>query len=476
MKVCVGMMALLFAMLCVAPGCSEDGPEDLFGENEATPVDPSTGLPIGQTTGGLKAVGPTPSPVKKVAPAEDALYFCVQDVGLVRLDDTGFRPVPGKKRLYCKAMFVGPVDGAAHVVGWSVDKVTAAGRTPVAQRELIGNAIHDFGALGPDGRKLVGKFRSLYVNDGKRWTSYDHTAIGFKEGSLKHGYIDAKGRVFAATTYGFFVLEKGKWTTVFDTAGSEQKVFINGFQVLADGRVLFDLSGKLGVYDGKTLVRHKTTGSSSRSIHLGDDGWVYVLSRYGLTGIDMTDFSIQKSFSLASSGLKAKQITHGTRDDQGRFWLTTDGGVLVLDKAFNPTFWPMGSVPAIAGSVGALVAVGRGPAQLPAVGPVATGHIRGQFFHGGSPAAGVPVELCDRPASVFKKTPCAKKTFFRRTTTDSKGAYIFREVPLNAYAVTAKIGGKWHKSLGTNCKQLEAGQTCDVGRLTVKAASKASKP
>jgi hypothetical protein len=475
------MVALVFG------GCSEDDSFESMGKaEEGTPATleaSQEGEAPGKQSAdkgkkssvtkmdGVKA-GPTPAALKVAVSDEDAIYFCVDKVGIVRLDDKGFKTFPKKRLEYCKSLMISPTDGRGYMVGWSLDKLTDKGRKTVASKALLGNKIHEVGALGPNGSKLAGGFSGLWFNNGTKWSSFDKVAIGYTGGSPKHVYIDANSHIWLATTYGFYHYDGKAWNRLFDTAKAKSKLFIEKFEVLADGRIILFMSGKIGVYDGKGLAVHEVGNFSVKNGFVGKDGMIYVVGHKTITGYDATDFSPQKAFALDEAGLRATWISHASMDNTGRFWAMTDGGVLILDKDFNPTLWPTSSVSAIAGKLKHLVAVGKGPSKLPTPGKVATGSIKGQFLKDGTPLGNVVAELCESPAFTFKASPCERKPFSKKTTTSSDGNFIFADVPLSSYGVAVKVAGKWHKTMFSNCAGLKEGQVCDLGKLSLKTKEK----
>ena len=395
------------------------------------------------------------------------MYFFVDKVGAVRLDDKGFAPVERTKKDYCKQLFVGQ-DGSAYLVGWGIHKLTAKGKSTLASKAVTGKTIHDFGVQGPGGHIVAGKFRTLYVNNGKKWKQYAHTDIGFKDGALKGAYVDKAGKLFAMTTYALYVLDGDKWKTIVDSAKQKRKIFFSDMDVLPDGKMLFTMSGALAIYDGKTFAQHKTGGFSLKNAQLAPNGQIVVTSFNSVAAHDPEDFSAQAAFELKESGIKASRIDKASMDSQGRLWVATDNGVVILDKNMNPTHWPPGSMPAIAGKIMGVVAVGKGPAKVPEAGEIARGNIKGSLFHGKDAASKIPVEICDLPRMRFRKSPCEDKPFSAKTTTDEKGNFLFKDVPLNAYGIAAKMGAKWSTSMSSKCSGLKAGQTCNLGRLTVR--------
>ena len=432
--------------------------------------------------GGVKA-GPLPKPLEITADKaasgvvakadEDAVYFCVDKVGVVRLDNNGFKKLSKPRSWYCKAVFTNPLDGRGYLLGWSLDKLTSSGQQAVASKSLIGGKLHDFAAFGPGGSKLVGGFQGIWFNDGKRWTSFDKAAIGYSDGIPKHAYIDQNKHIWFATGYGFFHYDGTSWRTVFDTASSKDKIFISKFFVLADGRVLFLTGGKLAVYDGTGVSVHRTGGyASPQNGFIGADGLVYMVTFDTVTGYDLSDFSAQKAFALKESSIKATSIKRSSMDQSGRIWLNTDAGVVILDKDLNPTLWPTSSMAPIAGKISNIIGVGKGPATLPSPGKVATGTIRGQLLKDDVPVVNTAVELCESPSMMFKKTPCTDKPFMRTVKTDAQGNFVFSNVPLSSYGVAAKVGGKWSRTMFSNCAGMKEGETCSLGKLSIRSKKK----
>ena len=124
-------------------------------------------------------------------------------------------------------------------------------------------------------------------------------------------------------------------------------------------------------------------------------------------------------------------------------------------------------MPELSGSVKSIVVIDGGP-SLPTVGPVKTGKVSGKILRAGSPVAGASVEICKRPSSYFRGTPCKDAPWKGAAKTGADGAFLFDNVPLGTYRFAIGVDGKWSTGWDECCKGMKEGQNFDVGSLKLK--------
>jgi hypothetical protein len=175
-----------------------------------------------------------------------------------------------------------------------------------------------------------------------------------------------------------------------------------------------------------------------------------------------TNYKSKKDFA-------ADQILDVTPDDSGRLWLATDAGVAIVGPAAERVEWKSGSIDELVGQVEIIGVAGSGP-ELPAeVGPVKTGGLKGKVLKGGAGLASAEVEICPKPSSYIEKSPCEDSPTRRVATTDAEGNFEIKDVPLGAYGLAVKVGGKWQLTYGSEYgADMKEGAVYDIGSITLK--------
>jgi hypothetical protein len=177
-----------------------------------------------------------------------------------------------------------------------------------------------------------------------------------------------------------------------------------------------------------------------------------------------------KRYGAKDGSLKAQQIEAVAVDAGGRIWAATDLGVAVIAGG-KATEWPQGSVDALTGSVKVLAVAAGGPA-LPEVGPVKTGKVTGKILRAGAAVAGATVEICKRPSSMFRKSPCNDAPWKAMVKTGADGVFSFDGVPLGTWRFAIEADGKWATGWDECCAGMKEGQAFDVGAITLKEMGK----
>lgn len=136
-------------------------------------------------------------------------------------------------------------------------------------------------------------------------------------------------------------------------------------------------------------------------------------------------------------------------DDRGRVWWASPAGLAVLGDGPVRRWW-RGAVPELrpgtddrTSAPTDIVVIAGGPESLPAVDEATTHRVRGRVVHGGSPRAGVELELCRTPRHRYRRSPCQDQRLHFSAVSDAKGEFTVRDVPPGDYAVTVKLGDSW---------------------------------
>lgn len=234
--------------------------------------------------------------------------------------------------------------------------------------------------------------------------------------------VGADGQVYASTSVGVYRLSKNAWTEV-----AMQPV--SALAVAADGTVIAAAeSGAVLWGKPKTMAER----------------------------------------SLSELGLEASQLDAVATDAAGHVWLATDGGLAVagVDGKLQARY-PPGSLAELGGQVMAIRII-EPPGVLPEERPVKSGAVTGKVLKDGAPVAGAAVELCARPDTLFRSSPCAEAAQRYAATTADDGGFALEGVAAGRYGVAIRADKDWIIDLTTDCcSALFTEDRVDVGRIAV---------
>ena len=407
---------------------------------------------------------PLPQPEAKPGPA----YLFVDEIGLAKLDggkvtiiDAPLKIV--KQIVIDKDMTPLVVDlyGVYRLVNGALELV---GPKPEI---AVGNSF-DAAAIAPDGGIWVRDGFGVQHWDGSKWTKHEKIFGGDLVGSIE---IDGKNRVYALSSKAIKVFDGGTWKMVWDINGVNKinyteppsllHMFIvpPGELVVVSGRDMFRL-------DGQTL-KHVERGTDAESMYPSAE----------LHGTQIVGADDKRLFRVPLAGGPEKVVKltgvssprgRSVVDAGGRIWMPTNDGFAVIAGDGTVASFPAGSIPEITATIQAIGVVGSGP-ELPTVGEIAKGSIRGTLTKAGAPIAKAYVEVCNFPRSEFRKesTPCSDAKITGHAETDGSGAFKIDNLPLLDYRVVIKVESDWFGVEGKACKGLAAGAVCDVGELDI---------
>lgn len=172
--------------------------------------------------------------------------------------------------------------------------------------------------------------------------------------------------------------------------------------------------------------------------------------------------------SLSELGLAASQLDAVATDAAGHVWLATDGGLAIADDDGKLLArYPPGSLAELGGQVMAIRVI-EPPGVLPEEKPPKTGGVTGQVLRDGEPVAGAAVELCARPDTLFRSSPCAEAAQRYTAKTADDGRFALDGVAAGRYGVAIRADKDWIIDLTTDCcSALFAEDRVDVGRIAV---------
>ena len=401
------------------------------------------------------------------AGAPGPAYFAIDRVGLVRLDARGFRTVLATDSLF-RYILAGADDT---VYAGRIGGVFAIAPDGTARKVGDSSQVGQAAAVDGEGNLFAFDARGpLRKFDGKVWTEVaapPDSAVRSPRGIA----FAPGGKLLLGTFYGVYELRGSKWKAV-DTAMGDNPL-IEAIVTGPDGAVYVVASQ--GVYrsDGESWTKFAAKRAFQQD-GLGV-GWGRGVL-FGRDGLTLFDNETTRGITLGALGVNSTRINRAASDGRGRTWVSTDVGVVILgpDGALLQQ-WKPGTVAQIAGEVSAILIAGSGP-ELPELGAVKKGFVRGRVLVGGKAAVGAAVEMCASPATMLHpgETPCKAKgnPWVFRYTTSADGEFAFKDVPISSYGFAAKPRGAGKWSVGFRgeicCTKLEEGKTLDIGALEIR--------
>lgn len=400
-------------------------------------------------------------------------YFAVKDKGVFVLNEGEFSQVKGGPDKLVKQMQVGP-DGAVYLLGFDgIMKIDEAKAKLVAKTEFkTTGSVDAFDVVGEGEFWAVG-FKGISHFAGGKWTTEEKTVLGEDVTLLKGVVVDGENRVWIASSNALHLRDGDAWNVVDVSKVTDRKPFFNSLSVGPEG------------------IAYAAASNALLKLNAPDSIEAVELNLSGFTSFDQLDFAAngigalktqpKAVMAMMPSGDKVEyeagkdfasdRIVALTVDGQGRLWVANDEGVAILGPGEQKVEWKSGSVEQLAGQVEDIVVVGAGP-ELPQVGPVKKGGLKGKILAEGKGLANTQIEMCPKPDSMFEKSPCDDSTTRFSATTDADGNFEFSEVPLGAYGVAVKVGEKWQITFGSEYgAEMKEGETLDIGSIKVKQSS-----
>jgi len=402
------------------------------------------------------------------AGAAGPAYFVVRDRGLVELDGGKFTVVANSPKLLLRDLHVA-ADGKLYLVGSKgIMQVDGAKANMVAETSYKTTGSVDSFAVTKDSSTIwaVGYKGISKWADGK-WSTEEKTVLGDDITLIKGVVVDANERVWVASSNKIHTLEGDKWVDVDVSKQFKRKPFFSELLRGPEG-VTFAVASstllKLDKVDSVNAVDLKTSGF----LQLGNLSFSANGNMAITTSMKDVVFANENKSWKAGADFASARIRGLGIDGQGRVWVASDIGVAIL-KGDTKTEWNSGSVLEIAGQIEDILVLGAGP-ELPEVGEVKKGGIKGKILTDGKGVAETEVEMCPSPNMMFKKSPCADSPVNFSGKTDADGNFAFAEVPIGAYGVSVKVGDKWQLTMSSNFGQkMKEGETYDIGAIKVKS-------
>jgi hypothetical protein len=459
-------LATLLALFLVAgaslTGCdkSEDSSEPAAESKAADKSDESDKASDKEGAAAKEDKEPTLAkgePVKE----KGAAYFAVANYGLVELSPEGEFSKVGKKISMTTDMDTA-ADGTTYLAA-----VGGVYRAKEGKLETIGdyNSVGNVKriAAGADGTVWGASFKGVHKWDGESWSTMPKADLGKEVKLIKDIAAGPDGQVIAASSNKLHVMKDGKWA-VEDTSAIDAKPFFDEVAFGPDGTVF--TTGNHGIAartDGTwSVIDLKEDYVSATFLSVGADGTVHAAKRTGdvwaVSGGDVRKLD-------AKEKLGASSIHTVAGDGQGRTWIGTNNGIVIWKTDGSTVQWKPGTIDQLRGKVETITVTQGGP-TMPDVGPQKKGSVTGKVLKDGAPMAGVQVEACESPATMFRTSPCNDKPVKFSGKTNDKGVFKFDEVPVGSYGFAIKPSpkDKWRVTLAFDCcAKLQDGKTYDVG-------------
>ena len=454
---------LLFALGCDSDEASKSTPTPTL---EPTPEGDEAGAVAEAPVEPKAEQASEPAPTQSALTLDNAALFVVRDKGVVALTDAGFTTIPESGNAYL-AGFVHGADGTLYgMTSSNIVRVEGGGLATVVALDYdeVGSVTgFDVGSRGEIW--VIGSKGLSEYSDGK-WTSLSKSEVGLSEDFAVGVALDAEGEPWAATSESLIRRKDGAWAPAELPKGKTK--FLNkmgrgpnGAVYLSTYERLFRLTGEPG------QVKIKTGSFESPG------AFAFAQATYGAAISGIEDVSIFMPADAAVRYAGKRDLGIGTLsalavDNSGRVWVGGDGGVAIVGPGEVRATWRSGSVEQVAGQISAIVVRGDGP-PLPEAGEIKKGGLEGQIVKDGAGLAEVKVELCESPDILYSRTPCTGAPTHLKGKTDAEGKFHFDDVPLGAYGIAIKDGGKWKITLGAALgSQMKEGAVYDIGPITLE--------
>jgi sugar lactone lactonase YvrE len=407
------------------------------------------------------AAEPPPPPFEHRPEVAGAAYLATAS-GLLQIEDGKLSVVEGGSGLI-RDLELG-TDGSVWALGSQLQRVQ--GGSVRGQKSLIGMDL----AVGPDGTLWVlGSSVTSVSPDGKSSTF----AVPEKM-FPSHVGVSAKGEVYICSHDQVMRRTEAGWEKVdlSKTVGARQ--FYRGFAAGPQGSMYLMASQAAARLTAEGKWEKVALPAGHFSNILGDAGRVSAAGGLALHDHDDAVFVVPGKGSekkgVKALGFPADTVTAAAIDGQGRRWIGTNGGLVILSPQGKVLqHWPVGALP---DRVQRLLVVGAGPTLPTSVDPVIKGAVKGKLASKDGPIDGVPIEICDTPDLLFRagSSPCTSSPIKFSGKTGPDGSFTFAEVPRQSYGVAFKDGKKWSTVLGSLrcCGQLTQGETVDIGVVKIR--------
>lgn len=463
-------LALVISGLLGCGQASEQAPSGPAAASEVSPaIDPA---PL------ERAIAEPPEPVitrrepvvSAPIPGADEpgpVYFVINTKGVAKLDHSGVTLVLDKPERRLQDLLLGPDGGVYLLDAHSLRKLEGDRVSEVARFGLDEVAPVDSLAIAPDGTIWVTGSSGVGYWAGGEWRISSRRSLGLDFSAALAIAADGTVWVHDANQLLRRPLGSNAWIDAeLDSLGS--------------GRLLLNLraapGGSVVGTDGARLIRLGTPehelipldagerAAYTAELSIAADGTIALASRRCAV-VRLAPDLAGEPWRFAASDYACVTLEAMAVDAQQRIWVASREGLSVIDRAGEVVEYPAGSLPALAGRVSRMLAVGRGP-SLPAVAEPARAAITGRIVIEGEPLANAPIELCPTAELRGDGSPCAGAKLRMLGTTDAGGGFRFEAAPIGDYSFAVEVEGQWRWITPPSfAARLVAGEVFDMGSL-----------
>jgi ligand-binding sensor domain-containing protein len=327
-------------------------------------------------------------------------------------------------------------------------------------------------ACGADGNIWMAHFKGLSRYDGKAWTKIEAEKLGTgKNVSLvKDVAVAADGKVWVMTSNSVAMVDGENITIHENGKGFDKEIFFDALAVDSKGTVWAAHSQGVFTFDGKAWTDQKVASVSQAQaivIDAKDQVWIGTYAK----GISLFDGKDWKTFDRKGGALSSDQVRSLAVDGQGRVWAGTDYGLDVFDGTAWKTYF-MHNSDLLDNSVYGIAILGNGP-KLPDPKEKKPGTVTGIIENGTDPVKGTQVELCGEAIGILFRgaTPCEGQAYSQLATTDDKGMFTFKDVPVGRYTIVVQgvdAEKKWIRFSGLDAKfEVKEGAATDLKDIDI---------
>ena len=330
-------------------------------------------------------------------------------------------------------------------------------------------------ACAADGSLWVAHFQGVSRYANGEWTTYASALLATGESANELVYdvaVSSDGRVWVVTSRSVAVFENDEWDIFQEGQGFTESVFFNELTLDSLDRPWAGLSSGAAVYDGNWKMVNKPGYSNPSSMVFDAAGNLWIGTITG--GVSMYNGNAWVDFNRKLESLPSDNIRDLAADSQGRVWVATTYGLVIIDGDNRQTYRMENS--AVGDNEIEFVVVVKDGPTLPATTVQQPGSMTGKLEKAdGAPLSGMRVEICvESLGSQFSgETPCSDQPFFLSTETDASGVFAFENIPVGYYVLVAETGDGWAQlttefGIGSERTPILAGESYDIGTLTLE--------
>lgn len=313
----------------------------------------------------------------------------------------------------------------------------------------------------------VGGFDEAAHWDGSAWELFAPEVFG--DGILEDLELDPDGQPWFGSTEGIYAYDGTGWT-VYDESNSFENHSVDDMSFAPNGRLEAVLLLTRATFEDGAWVESDYSGVAT-AVAADDDA---VLVGTFNRGVDLISSGTTATLDRASGDLPTDKIKTMTVDAQGRVWIGTEYGLVVLqDGAVLQTF-RMDNSSIHDNLIRSVSVQSNGPSSLDGLSTSTTSTFSGVITDGANVIDGAAVEICVLPLgdSFDGATPCDGQPIGFAATTGPDGAFAIPDVPRGRYVFVVNPGTGWIQATGEfgfTSERVLVEQDLDIGTFAAVA-------